>query len=151
MSEPVFGGWLINADQNKTKLAFDVSQKSEGEKSLQITFNGGHDPAIPLLSQLRIFYPERTYRVSLDVLTKDLATGGPPVITVTDATTDQLLGKSEGFPASDSWRTLNFEFTTLPTSEAVLIRLQRNNCESAPCPIFGVVWLDNVNIDQQRK
>ena len=147
LNELVFGGWVVNADQNKTKLAFDVSQKSQGEKSLQITFNGGHDPATPLLSQLLMVYPSRTYRISFDVLTKDLATGGPPVIAVNDATTDQLLGKSEGFPATDSWRKLSFEFNTLPTSEAIVIRLQRNNCDSAPCPIFGVVWLDGIDID----
>jgi tetratricopeptide (TPR) repeat protein len=151
LNELVFGGWTINADQNKTKLAFDVSEKSQGERSLQITFNGGQDPATPLLSQLVMVYPERIYRVSFDVLTKGLATGGPPVITVTDATTDQLLGKSEGFPATDSWRTLNFEFTTQSMTEAVVIRLQRNNCDSAPCPIFGLVWLDEIDIAQQRR
>jgi hypothetical protein len=43
---------------------------------------------------------------------------------------------------------LSFEFTTLPASEAAIIRLQRNNCDSSPCPIFGTLWLDQFRIEQ---
>jgi tetratricopeptide (TPR) repeat protein len=144
------GGWAISPEQTKSKLSQDVSQKLGGTKSLQIRLEGDWTPGTPLLSQTLLVEPAQTYRVSFGVLTKDLATGGPPVITVSDATTDRLLGKSEGFPSTNSWLTLNFEFTTLPTSEAVVIRLQRNNCDSSPCPIFGVVWLDEIRIEQTR-
>lgn len=150
LSDSVFGKWNVSTNQSDASLAVDVSQKSQGEKSLQVTFNGKWDAATPLLSQLLLIYPDRTYRVSFDVLTKDLATGGPPVITVSDATTESLLGKSEGFPSTDSWRRLSFEFRTPPTSEAIVIRLQRNNCDAAPCPIFGVVWLDDIRIESQE-
>jgi len=144
------GGWAISPEQTKSKLSQDVSEKLGGTKSLQIRLEGDWTPGTPLLSQTVLVEPAQTYRVSFGVLTKDLATGGPPVITVSDGTTDQLLGKSEGFPSTNSWLTLNFEFTTLPTSEAVVIRLQRNNCDSSPCPIFGVVWLDEIRIEQTR-
>lgn len=146
----VFGNWTVTTDRNNSKLAIDVAEKFSGERSLQITLNGQWDPATSLLSQTVIVEPGQTYRVSFAVLTKDMATGGPPVIAVTDATTGQLLGKSEGFPSTPSWTTLNFDFKTLPASEAVVIRLQRNNCATAPCPIFGVVWLDEVKIEPQK-
>ena len=148
-NEIALGGWTFPADQSRNKLAVDVSEKFRGEKSLQITLSGQWDPATPLLSQTIVVDPGRTYRVSFGVLTKDLATGGPPVITVNDATTDRLLGKSAGFPATTSWVNLSFEFTTLPATEAAVIRLQRNNCDSAPCPIFGVVWLDEIQIESK--
>ena len=73
-------------------------------------------------------------------------TGGPPLFTVSDATTNQLLGKSENFPSTESWRMLSFTFTSLATTEAAVIRLRRNNCDESPCPIFGVLWLDEINI-----
>jgi hypothetical protein len=41
---------------------------------------------------------------------------------------------------------LNFTFTSLATTEAAVIRLQRNNCDASPCPIFGVLWLDEIQI-----
>jgi hypothetical protein len=61
---------------------------------------------------------------------------------------NQLLGKSESLPTgTTSWVKLQFEFTTLATSEAAVIRLQRNNCDSSPCPIFGTLWLDEISIE----
>jgi len=146
LNEPGLGGWVRSREQNKTSMAIDVAEKFGGTKSLQVSFDGEWNPGTPLLSQTVLIEPSKTYRVSFSVKTKDLVTGGPPLLTVSDATNGQLLGKSESFPSTNSWLTLSFEFTTLATSEAAVIRLQRNNCDPAPCPIFGVIWLDEINL-----
>ena len=147
LNDATFGGWILSPEQTKNKLALDVSEKFAGTRSLQIAFGGEGSPGTPLLSQTVIVEPGKTYRVFFSVKTKDLVTGGPPIITVNDAVNNQLLGKSENFPTATSpWVKLNFDFTTLATSEAVVIRLQRNNCESSPCPIFGTLWLDEIHI-----
>jgi tetratricopeptide (TPR) repeat protein len=146
LREGGFGGWILSPEQTKNKLAIDVSQKFAGTRSLQITLEGNWTPGTPLLSQTVLVEPTKTYRVSFSVRTKDLVTGGPPMFTVNDATNNQLLGKSENFPSTASWLTQSFEFTALATTEAAVIRLQRNNCDPSPCPIFGVVWLDEIEI-----
>ena len=144
-------GWIVSPHQTKNRLAVDLSEELEGRKSLQISLGGDWTPSVSLLSQTIIVEPETTYRLSFSVKTKDLITGGPPVIIVSDATNGQLLGKSENFPtATTSWTQLNFDFTTLPTSQAAVIRLQRNKCDSSPCPIFGTLWLDQFHIEQTR-
>jgi tetratricopeptide (TPR) repeat protein len=141
-------GWVIAPEQRR-RSAIDASEKLSGAKSLQITLDGVWPPETPLLSQIVIVKPGETYRLSFAVKTKDLVTGGPPVITVSDATTNQLLGKSENLPtATTSWVRSNVEFAALPTSQAAIIRLQRNSCESSPCPIFGILWLDAFSIEQ---
>ena len=143
-------GWIV-APQQKNHLAIDVSEKLEGARSLQITFDGNWVPGTPLLSQNIVVDPAKTYRVSFAVKTKDLVTGGPPLITVRDASNNQLLGKSENFPsANNSWLTLSFDFTTSSSSQAAVVRLERNSCDSAPCPIFGTVWLDQFRIEQTK-
>jgi tetratricopeptide (TPR) repeat protein len=143
-------GWVV-APEQKNHLAIDVSEKLEGAKSLQITFDGNWIPGTPLLSQTIVVDPAKTYRISFAVKTKDLVTGGPPFITVKDAANNQLLGKSENFPsATNPWLTLNFDFTTLPTSQAAVVRLERNSCDSALCPIFGTLWLDQFRIEQTK-
>jgi len=144
-------GWLVSPDQNKNRLAIDVSEKFEGSKSLQINLAGNWTPGTSLLSQTFIVESGTTYTVYFRVKTKDLVTGGPPLIVVTDANNNQLLGKSENLPtASSGWVTLNFDFTALPTSQAAVISLQRNNCDSSPCPIFGTMWLDWFQIGQTK-
>lgn len=141
-------GWIIAADQKK-RAAIDVSEKFDGAKSLQINFDGAWAPGAPLLSQTIVVDPGKTYRLSFAVRTKDLVTGGPPVILVNDANDNQLLGRSENLPtATTPWRTSTLNFTTTTTTQAVIIRLQRNNCDSSPCPIFGTLWLDEFHIDQ---
>lgn len=140
------GRWVVSTAPAKYKLAIDVSEKFSGTRSLQINFDGDWNPGTPLLSQTVLVDPSKTYQISFGLKTKDLVTGGPPLLTVNDATTNQLLGKSESFPSAPSWLTLNFTFTTLATTEAAVIRLQRNNCDPSPCPIFGVLWLDEIEI-----
>jgi hypothetical protein len=143
-------GWVV-APEQKNHLAIDVSEKSEGAKSLRIVFDGNWTPGTPMLSQNIVVEPGKTYRVSFAVKTKNLVTGGPPLITVKDGTNNQLLGKSQNFPtATTPWVTLNFEFTTLTTSQAAVVRLDRNNCDTTPCPIFGTLWLDQFHIEQTK-
>jgi len=148
LSDVTFG-WIV-APEQKNHLAIDVSEKLEGDKSLQVNFSGDWAPGAAFLSQTLILEPEKTYRISFVVKTKDLVTGGPPFIAVRDATNNELLGKSENFPtATNSWLTLNFEFTTQTNSQAAIVRLERNNCDTT-CPIFGTVWLDQFLIEQTK-
>ena len=140
-------GWIV-APEQKNHLAIDVAEKIEGAKSLQITFDGNWTPGTSLLSQTIVVEPKQTYRVSFAVKTKDLVTGGPPFIAVRDATNNQLLGKSENL-STPNWLTINIDFTTLPSSQAAIIRLERNNCD-ASCPIFGTLWLDRFRIEQTK-
>ena len=152
LSEPGFGGWVSSTDRSKNRLAIDVSEKFDGAKSLQINLNGDWVPATPLLSQTVIVEPSTRYRIYFSVKTKDLVTGGPPLFTVSDASTNEQLGKSQNFPsATTDWTRLTFEFTTPASAEAAVIQLQRNNCEPATCPIFGVLWLDEITIEQSRR
>lgn len=148
LNEAGFGGWIISPlEQNRNRLAIDVSEKFAGTRSLQITFEGDWNPGTPLLSQTVLVEPSKEYRVSFSIRTKDLVTGGPLMLTVNDASNDQRLGKSESFSSTNSWLTLNFEFTTLATSEAAVLRLLRQNCDPSPCPIFGTLWLDEISIE----
>lgn len=141
-------GWFVSPEY-KNRLAIDVSERFEGARSLQINLDGNWPPSTPLLSQIVLVEPATTYRVSFSVKTKDLITGGPPVLIVSDSKNNQL-GKSENLPtATTTWTSLDFVFTTLPTSQAAVIRLQRNNCDSS-CPIFGTLWLDQFRIEQTK-
>ena len=140
-------GWIIAADL-KSRAAIDVSEKFGGTKSLQINFDGASRLRTSLLSQTIVVDPQKTYRLSLAVRTKDLVTGGPPVIFVNDANTSELLGRPEILPtATTAWRQLNLRFDTTAVSQAVTIRVVRD-CDSSPCPIFGTLWLDEFHIEQ---
>ena len=139
-------GWII-APELKSRLAIDVSEKLGGARSLQINLDGTWAPETTLLSQTFIVKPGIDYRLSFGVSTKDLVTGGPPVLTVVDAKNNRLLGKPVNFPTGTTpWVRHGVEF--MATTPAVVVRLQRSNCDSSPCPIFGTLWLDEFYIEQ---
>jgi hypothetical protein len=145
--DDVIFGWRLLGGQDSVSISLDATQQHSGAKSLRLQFNGNSNPSVPLLSQLIAVKPQQLYRVSFAVSTKDIVTGGLPLVTISDAAGGQLLGRSSSFPqATSSWQLLNFEFTTSAKTDAVILSLQRNNCTSAPCPIFGLVWLDSFSI-----
>jgi hypothetical protein len=43
---------------------------------------------------------------------------------------------------------VSVEFTVPEKAEAVTIRLARDKCSSSPCPIFGVMWLDEFTLQK---
>jgi hypothetical protein len=142
-------GWIVSSAQGDVRVAIDPFEKLAGAKSLQIVFGGDWNRDGRLLSQIVIVEPERRYRVSFAVKTKDLVTGGPPSVAVNDAQTNRLLAQSRPFRVSTStWQTVSIDFSTSPTSEAIILQLQRTECSSSPCPIFGVVWLDDFSIEE---
>lgn len=147
VNNPDFG-WVVSSAPAKPKLAIDVAERFAGDKSLQVSFSGDWDTSTPLLSQTLVLEPGR-YRISFALKTKDLVTGGPPRIVLTDATNDQILAKSETFSQSTgSWQQVNVEFTTPPAAEAIVVSLKRENCASPPCPIFGTLWLDEFALEK---
>jgi tetratricopeptide (TPR) repeat protein len=135
-------GWVLAHPQSNPKFAVDVSEKAGGQRSLQVTFEGEWDTGAPPLSQTIVVQAGQRYRLSFAVKTKDLVTGGPPRIVLTNVMDNQILAKSDAFPQStNAWQQMSVEFTVPPLSKAVVIGLSRD-CSSSPCPIFGVVWLD---------
>lgn len=142
-------GWIVARNQPKAKLAVDVSDKFAGARSLQISLDGEWEPNEPLLSQVIVLSSDQRYRLSFALKTKDLVTGGPPRIVVVDVQTRKVLAKSEAFPQSTGvWQQMNVEFTTPRPADGVMIRLIRDSCSSAPCPIFGVIWLDEFSLQK---
>lgn len=140
-------GWTVLTGSKVVTLSLDPNQAYSGAQSLRIAFAGESDPATPVLSQMLLVEPSKTYRINCAVRTQDILTGGPPIAVVTDTADRKLLGKSATFAhGSSDWTPLSFEFTTQPTTVAVLVGVQREGCTSGPCPVFGSIVIDNFSI-----
>ncbi len=145
-------GWRFSQTLQGTRLSLDRDQAQSGSQSVLINFQGFSEPASVLLSQLVLVEPGRSYRVKFGARTKEMVTGGLPLITVTDARGEKKqLGQSSGIE-SDSWIPKSFDFKTTNTTEAIMLGLQRKRCSnnSDPCPIFGSLWLDNFSIEELK-
>jgi hypothetical protein len=135
--------WFIFG-KTEPAIEIDEAEKLSGRKSLRLRFNGDWKAPYDTISQRIVVEPERRYRISFGVRTKELVTGGPPAIAVKDAITNERLGQSEAFPGpSSNWQTMQFEFSTKPGTQAILLEFTRVADACNPCPIFGELWLDD--------
>ncbi len=138
-------GWIVVA-KPEPRIVLDDGEKAAGAKSLLVGFYGDWKDTNPLISQTIIVEPSKRYRISFDVKTKDLITGGPPLIAVFDG--NQRLGQSAAFPSpSSNWQKLSLEFTATPSTQAIVLGLTRVAGACTPCPIFGTMWLDEFLIE----
>ncbi len=140
-------GWLV-LGKSEAKIARDESQKLSGRASLLLSLNGNWKGPAETITQTIVVEPERRYRLSFGVKTRDVVTGGPPAIAIRDAGNDERLGESPAFPTpSSDWQRMSFEFSTRPGTQAIVLEFTRVANDCSPCPIFGELWLDDFVIE----
>ncbi|HEY6804099.1 MAG TPA: hypothetical protein VI306_11005 [Pyrinomonadaceae bacterium] len=142
-------GWNIPRELPKISISIDTSEKDTGAKSIRIAFDGPSPAATAIISQPIIIKAGQKYRINFAVKAKGIITGGVPLLRIADVVTNAELAHSANLPQnSANWEKSSFEFTAPATNEAVVLQLARNECQSQPCPIFGVLWLDSLSIEE---
>lgn len=141
-------GWRVPRDLPATTISLDQTQPQSGARALRVEFGGNSNGALPVVSQLILIEPSKRYQINFAARSQDVVTGGRPLVVVNDAAGEQKrLGQSAPLaPGNSDWQLFSFEFTAAPATTAVLISLQRENCASSPCPIFGSVLLDSFSV-----
>lgn len=156
--------WRVPSNLSAISVSLDSSQPQSGSKNLLIEFGGDSNPAWAPVSQLILVEPSkpgsaagtpggsRRYQVNFSARSQDVVTGGQAFLNVSDASGDQKrLGRSRPLATGTvDWQVFSFEFTTSPTTAAVVLSLQRDNCTTSPCPIFGAISLDSFSIEQLK-
>ena len=146
LTEPGFA-WRLGDQPQGFHLSLDSANPKEGNSSLKIEFDGASEPASAVITQLVMVEPQTRYQLHFAVRSEGIVSGGLPLIVVMDANSNKVLGKSEAFPkATDGWQEYTIDFEPEPAASAVQIALQRQACNSSPCPIFGRLWLDDFSL-----
>lgn len=144
-------GWIVPRNVPGITTSLDSTQPHSGSKDLRIEFAGDSNLGTALVSQLVLVEPSRHYRITFAARSQDVVTGGLPVALVNDSADRKLLAKSAALPKGTSgWQALSVEFTAPPTTAAVILSIQRENCTTSPCPIFGAISLDSFSVDQVK-
>jgi tetratricopeptide (TPR) repeat protein len=147
--EQEFGWQFSPAVGDEAQFSRDTNWPRDGQYSLRLDFGGNVDPSLNLVSTLVVVQPNSSYRLAFAARTKDLATGGLPIIGINDASNDgQTLAESSLLPQGTSdWQSYLVEFSTSTTTRAVYLNIRRKLC-SAGCPITGHLWVDNFSLQK---
>jgi hypothetical protein len=143
-------GWRVPRDLQATTISLDSTRPHSGSKNLRIEFTGNSNPRSVLISQLILVEPSQRYKVNFVSRSQDVVTGGLPFLNISNASGDHNpLGQSRPLAKGTSdWEFFDIEFTTGPTTSAVVLSLQRENCTTSPCPIFGSILLDSFSVEK---
>jgi hypothetical protein len=142
-------GWRVPREVQATNVLLDSSQPQSGAKNLRIEFNGNSNLNI---SQLVLLQPSKRYQINFASRSQDVVSGGLPIIVISEGTGEpKRLGQSQPLSqGTTNWQIFSFEFATNPTTSAGLLSVQRENCSTPPCPIFGSVSLDSFSIQELK-
>jgi tetratricopeptide (TPR) repeat protein len=142
-------GWRVPANLPATSVSLDAREPHSGAKSLRVDVNGVANAG--WLSQLILVEPARRYQVNFASRSQEIVTGGLPFLSVTDAVTNQQQGRSQTLGSGTTgWKVYTLEFTTGANTSAVLLSVQREDCTTSPCPIFGSLSFDSFSLAPLR-
>lgn len=146
LTEPGFG-WLSAEPPPATcRFTLDAVNPKEGKFSLRLDFTGDFDPSTPVISQLTLVQPLAHYQLRFAARSENLLSAGLPIVAIVDPNTRIAIAKTEQVPRSaEQWRDYAIDFTTGPATTAIQVAVEREGC-TAPCPIFGRVWLDGFSL-----
>jgi len=144
-------GWRIPSDPSNVTISIDPSQFQSGARSLRIDFHGNSKPADPLASQFVVVKPLTHYQLTFYVSSKDFVSAAPPIVTARDAADEKIIIARSASLITDAggWRSTSVDFITGKETNAVDIKLSRQDCSSDPCAAFGTLWLDSFALSEQ--
>lgn len=132
-------------------LALDTNGSHDGRSSLLVEFKGESNPGNPIIAQLILVEPHAHYALRLSVQTENLISGGLPEVNVVDAGSNKVLASTGTLPKqTNGWREYSIDFTSLDSTNAIRVVVQRQQCSNGPCPIFGKLWLDNFILEKPQ-
>jgi hypothetical protein len=141
-------GWRVYRTDPKIDVLPDASVKSEGTRSLRVTFRGYSKVDLHNVVQSIAVQPGARYRLSFMLRTDNLRSGGPPVLQIISGLENKGIAASTPFESgSADWKQLAVEFTVPQDFDSVLIRTGRIAC-AEECPITGTIWYDDFRLSK---
>jgi hypothetical protein len=143
-SASVFEWQLGPGDQ--PQIALTDGQHHGGARALWLIFNSTEAKDFRSVSQTVAVKGGVSYTLSV-YYRSELKTSAALKWEVVDAVSGQRLAITDAIAPVSDWARLTANFATSPSSEGVVIRLVRENCNSAICPVAGRLWFDDISIE----
>jgi Flp pilus assembly protein TadD len=134
----------------QAQVGIDERHRRSGNRGLRIRYQAPNAVIANNLSQLLVVEPSTAYRLEYYVRTSELESAAMPFISILEGAEGTVLASSAPLPVGTSeWRLVSIDFKTTPKTEAIVIITNRETCSSETvCPIFGIVWYDDFNLQR---
>ena len=138
--------WRI-ADGRQPQIGPNEEQKHGGSRSIFIIFNSTDGKDYRQISQTIVVESARKY-IFNGFYKSNLKTAATLRWEIVDAANDAVLASVNPIAANADWTGFSVPFAISENTEAITLRLTREQCKSIICPISGNVWFDDFSITQ---
>jgi hypothetical protein len=135
--------WTI-APGLQPQIVLTSGQKHGGNNSLLLVFNSNDGKEFRTVSQLVAVQPGNTYELEV-FYQADVKTNASFKWEIADAGDGKQIAVSDAMANRADWSPLHVKFSTSPTSDGVILRLIRDNCNQI-CPVTGSIGFDDISI-----
>jgi hypothetical protein len=119
----------------------------EGVRALRITFDGSRNIDYGHVFQYVPVQAKTRYRFSGHMRVQDITTDSGPRFQACDAyDMGNIFVSSENLVGTSGWSEQHAEFTTLPDTRLLLLRVVRSVSNKLDNQIAGAVWIDDVRL-----
>ncbi len=141
--------WVFAAPHPQVRARRDDAVAHSGAQSLHLTFNAPMRAEFQGVSQLIAVEPSRQYRLTFQVRTERLPTGGP-FIELRDAAQPALFALRAAVPdGTNDWRQVTLSFTTPATTRALRLIVCSPQLTEVSASSPGELWLDDCRLEAQ--
>ncbi|MEP6944323.1 MAG: hypothetical protein ABJA02_00280 [Acidobacteriota bacterium] len=138
--------WQIGSGAGQ-QIGLNTERRTEGEFSLYMVFNTMRADEFRSISQTVAVEPGSTYTLSGSYRSE---LKGGVAWEVADAADSKMLAKTSISGTSQDWARFEVHFSVPAASDGILLRLVRDGCSSAVCPISGKLWFDGLTLTRQN-
>lgn len=136
----------------QAQIGIDERYRRSGNRSLRILFQAPGPLGFDTIGQVVLVEPSTAYRLEFYARTTDLKSASTPLIQIQEGADRSVLASSAPLPVgTNEWQSFALNFKTGPKTEAIFIVTNRSPCDmegGAACPIFGIVWYDDFNLQR---
>ncbi len=136
--------WQISGGL-KPVIGQNNESKHSGNTSLFIIFKSDDGKDFRQIQQTVPIISGKNYKFEFFYKT-ELKTSATFRWEIVDTAESKILAVTKPIEANSDWTSLSADFTVPENSEAVIIRLAREDCKQGLCPISGKVWFDDFTI-----
>jgi hypothetical protein len=129
------------------EISFDHALAFEGKSSLKISFSGKENVDFHHVRQFVSLKPHRRYILKAHVKTKDLTTKSGIKLEFT-AIGPAFSASSLSLTGDNEWKELTVPFGTPEKAEGGIVRVRRERTDKFDRFISGMVWVDNVRLEE---
>lgn len=138
-------GWDVNKKNGSVDVSFDRKAPFQGIRSLLIRYSGHIGTDTDVISQRLVVRPGAKYRLNFAYSSDEMVSAALPQFVLRGGNGTELVRSAAFNSTHGQWVRGSIEFNSLEAS-VVIFGLQREHCNSDPCPVFGDLKLDSIEL-----